>query len=204
MTAPHNSPVRRSLRRFTLGSGPLKRRSDRLQVVGRFVVVLSFLLAPPLAVAAATATTSHLQEVADAEHAARSPTSAVLLEEAGDPVTDGTDSGGYSVARVQARAEWAVPGGGSREGIVLAPPRTAAGTVVPVWVDGEGNLTRAPFDRAAIPMSAYVMGALPLVGMPLAAWTVYAVLCFALNASRERKWERDWAAVEPDWHSKLL
>ena len=204
MTAPHDSAVRRALHRFTLGSGPLKRRSDRLQVVGRFVVVLSFLLAPPMAVTATTATTAHLEEVADAESAARSPTSAVLLEDAGEAVHDDSVYSDHSVARVQARAEWAVPGGGSREGVVLVPPGTPVGTAVPVWVDREGNLTRAPFDRDAIPMSAYVMGALPLVGVPLVAWTLYVVLCFALDAARERRWERDWAAVEPDWHSRLL
>src|SRR3712207_2320343 len=56
MTVERDTLARRSLRRFTLGSGPLKRRSDRVQVAGRIVVVLSFLLAPLLAVVVSTAT----------------------------------------------------------------------------------------------------------------------------------------------------
>jgi hypothetical protein len=49
-----------------------------------------------------------------------------------------------------------------------------------------------------------VMGALPLFGVPLMAWTLYAVLSFFLDVRRERRWERDWATVEPEWNSRLL
>ena len=48
------------------------------------------------------------------------------------------------------------------------------------------------------------MGALLLVGLPVATWTLYAVMGLLLDAARDRRWERDWAAVEPDWHSRLL
>lgn len=203
MSASKDTPIRRSLRRFTLGSGPLKRRSDRIQMVARFVVVLSFFLAPPLAVVAATATTTHLQAVADVEATDRTHTRAVLLEDAPDPRANSGDFAAV-VVPVQARAVWSVPGGTSREGIVLVAPRTPVGTAVPVWVDRQGNLTRAPLDRADIASSATVMSALPLIGVPSATWTVYAVLCFALNAQRERRWAEDWIVVEPDWHSRLL
>jgi hypothetical protein len=204
MTAPRNTLIRRSLRRFTLGSGPLKRRSDRVQVIGRFVVVLSFLVAPPLAVVAATATTTHLQAVADAEAAERSRTRVVLLEDAPVPTHQSSSYGPYAVAPVPVRAVWSVPAGTSREGVVLVRPRTAAGTAVPAWVDRQGNLTRAPLDRTGIPSSAAVMGALPLVGVPVVTWILYAVLCVTLDTHRERRWAHDWAAVEPDWHSRLL
>jgi hypothetical protein len=204
MSAPKDTLIRRSLRRFTLGSGPLKRRSDRIQAIGRFLVALSFLVAPPLAVATVTATTAHLQSVADAEAGERSSTRAVLLEDAGPPHRDISGEGSPSVVSVQARAMWTGPDGTEREGIVLVPPRTQLGTAVPVWVDREGNLTRAPLDRAEIPDSAYVVGALPLLGVPLVTWTLYAVLCFTLDARRERRWEQEWAAVEPDWNSRLL
>lgn len=207
MTAPKNSPIRRSLRRFLLGSGPLKRRSDRIQVIGRFVVALALLLAPSLAVAAANATTTHLREIADAEAAQRSSTRAVLLETArvaGHDHTDDGDSGINSVTPVPVPAAWRGPGGTWQEGLVMVRPGTPMGTAVPVWVDRGGNLTRPPLDRAGISTSAAGVGVLPLIGVPLVAWTLYAVLCFWLDARRERRWERDWAAVEPDWHSRLL
>jgi hypothetical protein len=203
MTAPKDTPFRRSLHRFTLGSGPLRRRSDRIQVIGRLAIVLSFLMAPPLAVAATTVTTAHMQAIADAEAAERSRTRAVLLEDAAERRRPTGDYGDFPSLAVPARAVWAGPGGTSREGIVLVPPGTPVGAAVPVWVSREGNLTGPPLDRADIPGAAASMGGLALVGVPLATWTLYACLCFVLDAHRGRRWAQDWAAVEPDWKSRL-
>jgi hypothetical protein len=204
MTAPKDTPIRRSLRRFTLGSGPLKRRSDRIQLIGRLAVVLSFLIAAPLAAAAATATTLHLEAVADAEAAERTHTHAVLLEDAPARRQTVGDYGGYPSAAAAVRAVWPVAGGTSREGRVLVRPGLLVGTAVPVWVNREGNLTGAPLDQSGIPGSAAAMGLLSLVGVPVATWTLYAFLAFALDAHRDRRWAQDWAAVEPDWNSRLL
>ena len=203
MTRAGHTPIRSAVRRFRRGSGPLKRRSDRVQVLARCAVVLSFFLAPPLAVAAANASTGHLEALANAQAADRSSTRAVLLEDAkGLPPSNGDEI--YAVTSVQTRAVWPVPGGSTREGIVLVPPRTPAGTAVSVWVDGEGNLTRAPLDRTDIPGSANAMAMLVLIAVPVVTVTLYAMLGVALDAYRERRWERAWAAVEPDWHSRLL
>src|SRR4051794_11138022 len=138
MIAPKESVLRRSLRRFTLGSGPLKRGSDRVQLVGRLLVVLSFLLAPPLAVGTTTRATAHLQTVAAGQAAERSPVRAVLLEDA--PGT-GTRSPYYAdggSSNPATRAVWPVPGGTSREGTVLVAPGSSAGTSVKVWVTRSG------------------------------------------------------------------
>jgi hypothetical protein len=204
MTAQKNTPIRRALRRFTLGSGPLQRGSDRVQAIARFVVVLSFLVAPPLATAAMTATSTHLQAIADHDAAERTATRAVLLEDAPAPVLASRSSVAYAAVPVRVRAVWSVPGGVTREGTVLVRPGTPVGTALPAWVDRDGDLTRPPLDRTGIPSSAAAMGALWLVGVPLMTWTLYAVLCSILNAHRERRWAQDWAAVEPDWHSRLL
>jgi hypothetical protein len=204
MTAPAAGPIRRSLRRFTLGRGPLKRRSDRVQVLGRFLVVLSFLVAPLIAVAMTNAATTHLQRVADSEAAERSQVRAILIEDAGAPAPGQSDYGSSPGRPVQARAVWTAPDGTSREGTVPVPPRTASGTAVQVWVDRDGDVTRAPLDPAGIAGTAAAFGLLPLIGVPLAFWAFYAVLCFALDAQRERRWGRDWAEVEPVWNSRLL
>jgi hypothetical protein len=204
MTERRDTLIGRMLRRFTLGSGPLKRRSDRLQVIGRVVVAVSLLLAPPLAVAAVTATTVQLHAVAETEAADRSRVSAVLLVDA--PALVST-SGAYSsatVVRVHVRAVWPAPDGTSREGDVLAAPLTPAGTAVPVWVDRAGRVVRAPLDPSGIGTSANLTGVLVLLGLPLTCWALYAFLCFVLDERRDRRWERNWAAVEPEWTSRLL
>jgi hypothetical protein len=204
MTASKDTLIRRALRRFMLGSGPLKRRSDRVQAVGRIVLALSFLIAPLLAVAVANATTAHLHAVAEVEAAERSRTRAILLEAAPAPPRESGSYGPYAVMHVPVRAVWSVPGGTAREGTVLVRPRTPAGTALPAWVDREGNLTRAPLDRAGIPSSAAAKGGLALILLPLATWTLYGVISIALDAHRESLWKKDWALVEPDWHSRLL
>jgi hypothetical protein len=206
MKAPEDGAIRRALRRFTLGSGPLKRRSDRLQVLGRWMVVVALLVSPSIAVATTDATTAHLGRLAETEAAERSQVSAMLVEDARSPEPEDeyVDYSGSLDRLVAARAVWTAPDGTPRDGTVRVPPRTPAGTAVPVWVDRDGDVTRAPLDPAGISGTAVAFGLLPLIGVPLAAWTLYAVLCFALDAHRERRWGEDWAAVEPVWNSRLL
>jgi hypothetical protein len=197
-----DTALRRSLRWFILGSGPLKRGSDRLQVVGRLVVVLAMLTAPPLAVAASIVTTTQLEALAEAQAAERSRVDAVLLENA--PGAGASGHGDQESVKVPARAVWPVPGGAERQGVVLVRPHTAAGTAVPVWVNRAGNVTSAPLDRSRTDGSAMMIGAVVLLGVPLATWMLYAFLRAALDAHRERRWAQGWAAVEPDWATRLL
>ena len=193
---------RRSLRRLLLGSGPLKRRSDRIQMVARLLVVLAFLAAPSVAVVVTDATKSHLEAVATAQAAERHQVRAVLLEDAVGPPPAAYYEG--APAQVTARASWVPPEGGSRTGVVLVRTGAHAGTAVPVWVDDGGSLADPPLDRTEIPGTALSMAALALIGVPLAAWLLYALLCAALDTHRQRRWAQGWAAVEPVWVSRLL
>jgi hypothetical protein len=193
---------RRSLRRLLLGSGPLKRRSDRIQMIARLLVVLGFLTAPSVAVFVADATKSHLEAVATAQAAERHQVRAVLLEDAVRP--PGATYYEGAPAQVTARATWAAPEGGTRTGVVLIRTGRRAGTAVPVWVDDGGSLADPPLDRTEISGTALSMAALSLIGVPLAAWLLYALLCAALDTHRQRRWAQGWAAVEPVWVSRLL
>jgi hypothetical protein len=172
-------------------------------VVGRLVVLLSLFLAPPIAVAAAGAMTAHLQAVAATEAAERAQIQAVLLQDAPRSTTGGTGYPDAVAVTVPVRATWSPSGGGSREGFVMVAPGTPAGTAVPVWVGPDGVLTAPPLDPAGIPNSALAVGALPLIGLPAATALLYGLFCSALNASRDRRWGRDWATVEPVWTSEL-
>ena len=187
------------LRRFTLGSGPLKRRYDRIHVLGRVLVALSFVLAPPLAVATTTATMAHLEAVAAAEAVTRTSTRAVLQEDAAPVEPAAAESG---VRSVVARATWTAPDGAARTGSVVVPPGTPLGTAVPVWVDRQGELTTPPLDVAGIPRTSYTVGAVSLVALPVVSVLLHGLLSRALDALRERTWEREWAAVEPGWSSR--
>jgi hypothetical protein len=203
--ATSQHPVgRRSLRQLALGAGPFLRRSDRVQVIARLVVVLSFLAAPLVAVAVSSTATAHLGARAAAEAAERSVVRAVLLDDAPDPDHRGGLDPGAAASLVPARVTWPGPGGTSRDDVVLVPPGTPEGTAVQVWVDADGHRTAAPLDPAGIPTVAAVWGASALVGLPLLTWLLYLVLRSRLDARRARGWEVGWAAVEPGWSSRLL
>lgn len=55
------------LRRLTLGSGPLKRGSDRLEFLARVLLVCCLVTAIPIALAVGTATHTRAQALADAQ-----------------------------------------------------------------------------------------------------------------------------------------
>jgi hypothetical protein len=194
--------LRRAIRRFTLGSGPLKRRSDRLQMLARLVVVLAFVMAPPLAVLAATKTQAHLEALAATEAAERRHTTALTLEEAPTP-NGGAVTDEASHIKVAVPAHWTTSSGADREGSVLVAPGAPAGTAVPIWIDQRGELSWAPINPRGIQGTATAMALLPLLGVPLAAWAAYAVFCAALDARRDRRWTEGWAAVEPRWNAQL-
>ena len=202
MTAPTHGRFRRAVRSFTLGSGPLKRRSDRLQLVARVVVVLAVATAPALAVAAATATTADLESVVAAQVVDRHASRALVLRDA--PARNDQETAEYPpVATVVTTGQWVTLAGARHEGPVRVPPGTRAGTSVPVWVGSNGELTTAPLRRQSIQGTAMAVGALVLGGVPVTAWTLYFFLCFGLDARRERRWEMGWAAVEPIWATRL-
>jgi hypothetical protein len=204
MTRSTDSRFRQVARRFTLGSGPLKRGSDRVQMVARLLVVLAFLAAPPLAVLAATRTATHLEHLAAEQAADRYQASAVLLEDAStDGVVAAPSSHSSGPISRQARARWSTTTGQECTGTVLAPAGAPAGTAVPVWADRRCTLTRPPLTPVDIPGTATAMALLPLLGTPVVTWVCYALLCAALDARRDRRWTEEWAAVEPDWGAQL-
>ena len=200
MPPGRGSSARWWLRRFALGSGPLKRRSDRIQVLGRVMVALSLVLAPCLAVAVGTAATRHYDAVSAAQRAERSETTAVLLEDAPRATSETYDSGDSTAPTVVARARWTARDMSSHEGFVPVAPHAAAGSAVTIWIDATGDRARPPLDSDRAGATAAAVGAVALFALPVVAGILYALLCAALDASRQRSWARAWAVVEPEWN----
>src|SRR3954470_6978171 len=166
--------LRRALRRFTLGSGPLKRRSDRVQVLGRVVVVLALVAAAPLAVTATEITRGSMEAAAAVQVAQRHPARAVVLE---DTAPAAQKSGDPEASFVTVEATWRGSLGRLRHGPLLVPSGTVAGTTVPVWVDRHGELTTAPMDQDSIDVTGFAAGVVAIVAVPLVAWVAYCMLC---------------------------
>jgi hypothetical protein len=177
-------------RRFTLGSGPLKRTSDRLQFLSRLLLVLFALAVVPLGALVAVDASGHLQAAAREQAAARSLVTATLLADAGGQ--DGT---------VRVTATWATADGVPHAGRVPAPAGSRAGTVVRVWVDRSGAVTGPPMgdgDVAADTIAAVILGPGVLLGL---AGLGHLGLVAALDRRRLRRWAADWAEVEPLWRA---
>jgi hypothetical protein len=197
--------TRRLVRRATLGSGPLKRRTDRVQLAARLVLLVAVVLAPiPAAVVVGTST-ARLEAVATAQAAERRLVDAVLLDDArrsDDRI--GVQPGSVVVpVVVPVRAGWQQPGELPHEATVYVPPGTRAGTPVQVWLGPDGEAVAPPLARGDIPGRAMSSGVLVLLIVPLGAWGLYAALVVALDAHRMHRWGEEWAAVEPRWGTRL-
>jgi hypothetical protein len=197
---PHGRPTTgQAIRRFTLGSGPLKRTSDRLQYLAR--VLLAGILVTALAVALAVATASFTQGRAEVtrQAAERERVVAELLDDAVTH-TAGTE-GAPPTAR--ATAVWTAPSGIERTGTIPAPARAEAGSTLPIWVDRDGDRTTRPLSTGDVAGRAVGIALLTYLGIAMVAVGAYLVFGRQLERSRARRWADEWAAVEPVWTRRV-
>jgi hypothetical protein len=133
------------------------------------------------------------------EAASRSPIRAILLK---DPVVASVTADGAPAAAVRALASWRGPDGVDRSGLVDAPEDARAGTVVDAWADRDGSVVPRPRLASDAVASAVLLAGLLFV-------TMLVLLCLAWTGARAAiatrnlvAWEREWAAVEPEWRRK--
>jgi hypothetical protein len=192
-------PTGYGLRRFTLGSGPLKPTSDRLECLARILLVCSLLLGVAIALAVATAAHTQAQTEATAQAADRHQVSAVLREDASPP----RDGSGKITDLAQANVSWTEPSGAERTQLIFVAIRAKAGSTVSVWVDREGNRTTRPLDGGDAAATAVGYGLLTYVAISMAAFGAYYSFRKLLDRSRSRRWEAEWAVVGPVWTGKV-
>jgi hypothetical protein len=188
-------PERTLRRRFTLGSGPLKRTSDRVEVLSRVVLALALLLALPLGLLAAAITYTGVAATAQHQAVTRFTETATLLADA--PETPA------AVVSVPTAGAWTAPGGKARTGTVDAAPGALAGTTVDVWVDATGRITERPLSHGEVVGQGVVVGVLTALGLVIAGMSSHLVVLWLLERRRYRRWEDGWASVEPLWVSRF-
>jgi hypothetical protein len=194
---PLSGPLACGVRRFTLGSGPLKRTSHTVEFVSRVVVVLVVLLSVPVALAVGTAVRSDLAAVARQQAEERRQVPAVVTA---DAVAPGDAS---PRTRVPVPALWTAPDGTPTGGEVLARPTTRAGDTVPLWTTSDGRPTGAPLSPAQVRRSTLVLAGLGWVCGVGAAVLLHVALCGLLAHRADRWWAREWARVEPTWSRRV-
>jgi hypothetical protein len=192
--------TRALLRRFAVGSGPLKRRSDRLQFGARLLLVAMLVaLAVPVGLAVGTAVYTQGRADAALEAAARHRTTAQLSEDASVPTQ--TSDGAWQPAR--ARVTWLAPSGATREAVVDVPTGARADSPVRVWVDDAGRLTRPPRGTGDAAREGVSLGIFAFLAFTVVTVLSYEAFRLVLDRSRSHDWGEEWAAVEPVWTRKV-
>ena len=187
------------LRRFTLGSGPLKRASDRLEYLARVLLVCSLLTAVPISLAVVTGTYAQVGAMATAQAADRHRVTARLLEDV--PTTAGEAWSSPDLDR--ATAVWTDPAGIEHRFSVPVPARARAGDPVSLWIDRDGNRTTRPPSDGDVAGQTVGQGAVTFALLSLIAAGAYRSVRTLLDRSRLHRWAADWAVVEPVWTRRV-
>lgn len=197
---PHDRPTTgQAIRRFTLGSGPLKRTSDRLEFLARVVLTSVLLWAVAIALAVATASYSQGRSEVIAQAAERQQVSAELLEDAWAP-KDGWESV-PNVAR--ATAVWTAPSAVERTAAISVPVRAKAGSIHAIWIDRNGDRTTRPLSSGDVVGRTVGIALLTYLGISMVAVAAYRLFRMQLDRGRSRRWAAEWAVVEPKWTGKV-
>jgi hypothetical protein len=197
---PHDRPTTgQAIRRFTLGSGPLKRTSDRLEFLARVVLTSVLLWAVAIALAVATASYSQGRSEVIAQAAERQQVSAELLEDAWAP-KDGWESV-PNVAR--ATAVWSAPSAVERTAAISVPVRAKAGSIHAIWIDQNGDRTTRPLSSGDVVGRTVGIALLTYLGISMVAVAAYRLFRMQLDRGRSRRWAAEWAVVEPKWTGKV-
>jgi hypothetical protein len=198
---PHDRPTTgQAIRRFTLGSGPLKRTSDRLEFLARVVLTSVLLLAVAIALAVATASYAQGRSEVATQAAEREQVVAELLDDAAaqKPGSEGLSD----VAR--AAAVWTAPSGVEHMAAISVPVRAKAGSTQAIWIDRNGDRTTRPLSSGDVVGQAVGTALLTYLLISMVAIGAYRLLRTQLDRSRSRRWAAEWAVVEPKWTGKVL
>jgi hypothetical protein len=195
----HDRPATgQAIRRFTLGSGPLKRTSDRLQVLARVLLTSVLLSAVAIALAVATASYTAARSEADAQAAERQQVNAELVE---DAVVSHSAEGTPNMGR--ATASWTGPSGVVHTDVIKVAVVAKAGSTQAIWIDRNGDRTTRPLSDSDVSGRAVGIGLLTDLGISLAAVGAYLMFRRQLDRSRSRRWAAEWAVVEPTWSGNV-
>jgi hypothetical protein len=200
MNTPHSSTLARLVRLVRPGRNPLARGVDRLQGALVALSVCAGLVLVPVMLTIGSLTYADLAEQGEEQVRTRHETVATLTEDA--PSVAFGAHGDLSVGSSKVRAEWWLPDGTTRAGLVTAPDGRHAGAEVPVWLDEAGDPTDPPLSGP----DAVAAGVLVAVTGWATATSLVVLVCCGFNwlieRHRQRAWQTEWARIEPQWREQ--
>jgi hypothetical protein len=181
-------------------AGRLPRRTtDRVEDAVAWLLTGVALLVIVIAGVTGLAVHGREAERVELESRSTSQTRAVLLE---DVLVMAGEHGQRMPA--QARARWTDRDGREHVGLVAATRSQPAGAEAELWIDAAGEITSRP----ARPMNAVFGGIVAAVGVLCAGATLLIATWVAVRGvtgrHNSRRWEHEWARVEPQWRRTVL
>jgi hypothetical protein len=180
--------VSRAVGLFVPPRSSLRRRSDRIEVGARWVLVLLGLCFLPVALSVGSETAASLEVSAAAQRAERHQVTAVVLA---DP-EDRAVGHGAAVGDLHAPVRWIGADGAPRVALVRVPDTARVGDPRVLWVDREERPAATP-PSPSYPGEQGVLTTLTLVLADLAlSLLLLAGLRRVLDRARMRAWEEAW------------
>ncbi|WP_330275879.1 hypothetical protein OG205_09540 [Lentzea sp. NBC_00516] len=190
----------RAARQAFPGRNQLATAGDRLEGAVLVAAVCVALLAVPVAGAVGSEVYASQMVQSVSEQRTRQQVDAVLIEDA-PPVNGFVDPDG-PVESGPVRATWRGPDGKERQGTVQAAHGRKSGGVVPIWVDGDGALTRSPLTTEGAAIEAMALAVLLWAGTSAAMALSYLMVRFVRQRMRIRRWAAEWERIAADWTAR--
>lgn len=179
--------MRTCIRRLGLEHNDLHRRSDRVETGARIVVLLTTVLAVPMAVVLGMLVLDHLRATAATRHAVV----ATVVDQPRPLALPGR-----SVPAATAPVAWSSPGHDRHVGRTTVPAAADAGDRVTIWVTDEGELTSPPMTaRDATAVAALTGSSVFLSALGVLA-SLFAGARRLLDRGRYRDWDVAWARFD--------
>ncbi len=190
--------VGHAVRRFSLGSGSMRRTTDRVHFWLRLWLAAVLVMSPALGLSAGTAAREVLSQQAAADTARLHQVEAEPAADAHRPA--GTTSGGP----VWVAASWISPAGLPVQGRVPASAGDDAGDEITIWTTATGERRPAPLSSSDIALRSATIAIVTALGLVVTAVLAHLGGVALLDRSRARRWAEGWTEVEPSWRKQLL
>lgn len=186
----------RCTRWLGLDRNPLRRRSDRIEVVLRLAFLILLAAAVPLVTIMTGRAVGHLAiREARAARASDQLVTAVLTEAAPKAGQDPYSS----VQTTSVPARWTAPDGSPRSGMVLASYGAAKGSTVQTWIDRSGEATSPPPTQTDIDGDVSIAVALTAMVLTVTLLGAHVLARHALDRRRFSAWDAEWRSIGPYW-----
>jgi hypothetical protein len=181
--------VQRAIGLFVPKRSDLRRRSDKIEIAARWVLLLVGLLLVPVASAIGSQVTADLVPQVAGQRAERHEVSAEVLADPDHRFSSRADLLS-DVARVPVR--WFAADGTARVVEVAVPATVRAGDSRVIWVDAHDRPAVAPMPPHYPAVQGFLTTAVILLGDLLVSLGLLAGLRWLLDRARSRAWDAAW------------